>query len=532
MLCSVNEIINCLKKEYDVTVYGVFPESIRALKKLPRNTSEFLSSDTLYACTANDISAYSHGRLSGIPLLCTVGLDQSCGESILGQHSIILLRGVYLPDVLMHLAGIMFDLGMKESPLSEVRRDLLLCKDVDSMMKKAYEHIKLPIFFTTPTLKIISHSSSIEINPIMEQYADGYGFSAKLRQASSRAETVAEGSNNPDHHFRWLDEQWQLLSYPLFEKNSLSGYMLVFSRSSVPSSQQLDICILLRNILENELPRLPSAPMETEESFIESLIHSKVSDEDAITEVLARLQWKPKKVMHILVLSLNGLLPTKSLRESRRLLSDACDKRCRVYALDSGIIMLYEGEDRLFSSEPPQWLTELGSFLAKGGLCAGISGPFSHFSDFGRAFTQASISMQTGAVLNKQVPLFFYEDMAVYHMMELAANTLDLTALMPAGFNDLVELDKKENKELIKTLAVYLECGRSISLCAEMLFLHANTIKYRIKQISEILHCDFKDGSAFFRTALAVKLLMYVENCQYLDHPYSQLQNRGEHLKG
>lgn len=526
MLCSVNKIINCLEKEYDVTVYGVFPENIRALKKLPRNTSELLNSDTLYACTANDIGAYSHGQLSGIPLLCTVGLDQSCSESVLGQHSIILLRGVYLPDVLIHLAGVMFDLGMKESPLSEVRRDLLLCKDIDGMLKKAYEYIKLPIFFTTPTLKIISHSSSIEINPIMEQYADGNGFSAKLRQASSRAETVAESSTKPDYFCRWLDEQWQLFSYPLFSKNSLSGYMLVFSRSSVPSSQQLDVCLLLRNILENELPRLPSSPMETEESFIETLIHSQVTNENDIAKALERLHWKPKKAMHILVLSLNGLLPAKSLRESRRLLSDVCEKHCRVYALDSGIIMLYEGENRLFSSDPPQWLTELGDFLGDGGLCAGISGSFSSFSDFGRAFAQASMSMQTGAVLNKQVPFFFYEDMAVYHMMELAANTIDLTALMPTGFDNLVELDKKEGKELIKTLAVYLECGRNISLCAEKLFVHANTIKYRIKQISEILHCDFKDGSAFFRTALAVKLLMYVENCQYLNHPYSQLQNR------
>lgn len=525
MLCSVNEIINCLKKEYDITVYGAFPESIRALKKLPINTSDPLRSDTLYACTANDLSAYSHGRLSGIPLLCTVGLDQSCGESILGQHSVILLRGVYLPDVLMHLAGAMFDLGMKESPLSEVRRDLLLCKDVDGMLKKAYEYIRLPIFFTTPTLKIISHSASIEINPIMDQYVDGNGFSAKLRQASSRAETVAEGNSSPEYRFRWLDEQWQLLSYPLFSKNSLSGYMLVFSRSSMPTPHQLDICVLLRNILENELPRLPSSPMETEESFIDSLIHSQVISEDTIAETLARLHWVPKKAMHILVLSLNGLLPAKSLRESRRLISEVCDKRCRVYALDSGIIMLYEGEDRLFSSEVPQWLADLGAFLSKGGLCAGISGPFVHFSDFSRAFAQASMSMKTGAVLNKHVPLFFYEDMAVYHLIELAANTLDLTALMPTGFNDLVELDKKENKELIKTLAVYLECGRSISLCAEKLFVHANTIKYRIKQISEILHCDFKDGPAFFRTALAVRMLMYVENCQYLDHPYSQLQN-------
>lgn len=48
-----------------------------------------------------------------------------------------------------------------------------------------------------------------------------------------------------------------------------------------------------------------------------------------------------------------------------------------------------------------------------------------------------------------------------------------------------------ENKDLINTLSVFvLDCENNISKTADCLFLHKNTVKYRIKQIEEILHIN------------------------------------------
>lgn len=57
------------------------------------------------------------------------------------------------------------------------------------------------------------------------------------------------------------------------------------------------------------------------------------------------------------------------------------------------------------------------------------------------------------------------------------------------ALSPIKRLIEKKNTELINTLSVFvLDCDHSVSKTANRLFLHKNTVKYRLKQIEEILH--------------------------------------------
>ena len=57
-------------------------------------------------------------------------------------------------------------------------------------------------------------------------------------------------------------------------------------------------------------------------------------------------------------------------------------------------------------------------------------------------------------------------------------------ALMPLEALSYV----REDNALLKTLEVYLlDAGNSVSVCAELLFLHKNTVKYRLSRIRKLL---------------------------------------------
>lgn len=530
MLCMMKDIISRLKECYDVTVCGSFPEVIRGMKKLPRDQNIALEEETLYACTANDLEDYGD-VLENIPLLCAIGRDYVPEVSLLGRKSVVLVKGVYLPDLLMTVADIMFDLGMKQSPLAEARRDLLLCREPEEMMKLAYKYVKLPMFFTTVTLKILCHTGSIEVDLIKELYASGECFNADLRKASSRPAAVMEAlTDTPQEYYpQRLDEKWSVFCFPQYQKKSLTGFLLVFSRDAELSREQEDICGLLKNVLAMELPRLESSAktnVETPESFLEGLINARLSREEDISHSLEQLQWKHARVMHVIVPSMNGLLPAKDLRQSRKAFAEISGG-CRVFDLDTGIVILYEGDNALYSGARDENIRRMEEFLKDNGLCAGISRPFSSFATLRSAFFQATKAMTNGARLMPEESLHYYEDIAIYHMMEFAGNYIDLSSLLATGFDKLITLDRQEGKELIRTLEVYTDCCGSIGKCAERLFVHVNTVKYRIKQISEVLECDLKDGQAFFRAAMSVRILKYIEQCRNLQHPYSELQGRG-----
>jgi len=60
------------------------------------------------------------------------------------------------------------------------------------------------------------------------------------------------------------------------------------------------------------------------------------------------------------------------------------------------------------------------------------------------------------------------------------------------------------NPELIKTLAVFLYCGGQISEAAERLFIHRNTLNYRLDKISALLGCDVRQPRNRSRLEIAL----------------------------
>lgn len=66
-------------------------------------------------------------------------------------------------------------------------------------------------------------------------------------------------------------------------------------------------------------------------------------------------------------------------------------------------------------------------------------------------------------------------------------------------------------EELRKTLQTYLSCGSCITKTAESLFVHRNTIKYRLKKCREILGVDLSDEETCFQIQLALLLTEYAQ---------------------
>lgn len=63
-----------------------------------------------------------------------------------------------------------------------------------------------------------------------------------------------------------------------------------------------------------------------------------------------------------------------------------------------------------------------------------------------------------------------------------------------------------QSSELLETLATYLETGRSLESTARELFVHANTVRYRLKRISEIIGWDATGAREAFILQVAMVL--------------------------
>ncbi|MGF1471693.1 MAG: PucR family transcriptional regulator [Rubrobacteraceae bacterium] len=69
----------------------------------------------------------------------------------------------------------------------------------------------------------------------------------------------------------------------------------------------------------------------------------------------------------------------------------------------------------------------------------------------------------------------------------------------------LADYDEDRGSDLIKTLSVYFETGANASETADRLFLHRNSLLYRLERIQELTGLDLREPEA--RLALQLGLL-------------------------
>ena len=99
-----------------------------------------------------------------------------------------------------------------------------------------------------------------------------------------------------------------------------------------------------------------------------------------------------------------------------------------------------------------------------------------------------------------------YKDIGIYGLLFSVKNknvleNYFLDVLGPISNND----NNKENN-LLQILEMYLNENCNITIAAEKLFLHRNTLKYKIKKIEELLNCDLHN----FEDCMKIKIALYI----------------------
>lgn len=89
-----------------------------------------------------------------------------------------------------------------------------------------------------------------------------------------------------------------------------------------------------------------------------------------------------------------------------------------------------------------------------------------------------------------ELPIVFFEDMGVYQILFSIEDKQILIEMYHRLLQPLIDYDQKHHGELEKTLFYYLIYGESQITIAKNLYMHRNTINYRMNKIKELLNCQ------------------------------------------
>ena len=89
--------------------------------------------------------------------------------------------------------------------------------------------------------------------------------------------------------------------------------------------------------------------------------------------------------------------------------------------------------------------------------------------------------------------LQYFDRMGLYRLLYIVEDQDLLRKLSEEPLAPLLEYDREHNGEYLATLESYLRCGGSIKRMSEELFIHRNTILYRMANIKKLLGCSLEE---------------------------------------
>lgn len=175
---------------------------------------------------------------------------------------------------------------------------------------------------------------------------------------------------------------------------------------------------------------------------------------------------------------------------------------------DQIIVLVGESEEHLDQARlVSQLAEELIQLVEKNvpevQLKCGIGNQVLDISTLHRSFFEAQESLRLSSLFPIEARIFHFQDLYLQHFLSENISEENMLAFCDYILGPLLSYDKKNNTSLMETLESLVHNQLNISETARALFIHRNTLLYRIERIEAILNLDFKQTNKMLEVQLA-----------------------------
>ncbi len=133
----------------------------------------------------------------------------------------------------------------------------------------------------------------------------------------------------------------------------------------------------------------------------------------------------------------------------------------------------------------------------------GISDIHENLGELKICIYEALAACDSAKYLNKGI--VYYKDLGIYKLIIRLREDAELRKFRDSIIIPLKEYEKKYNMELLKTIRSFVKNEGNIIKVSQELYLHENTIRYRLCKVREILNMEGSDFSFYEQLSIALK---------------------------
>ena len=470
------------------------------------------------------------------------------GETLGGKHSTLVDASIYsttkintITSIINSTINLMYSLRMQNN-LSKIIRSLGSGGGLQTLTDLAYEIFQNPISVSDTSFKILA-SSRNSVLDIFSLYPDNLYISAAAESVEKRIpnQTSIDFLRESGRFERALknSEPYILSREQLFEM----GYDIpidfmdcgIFIKS-VPVAI-VTLAATERPFQDSDLEYLRqissliTMELQKDEIFVKNygiayetimtdLLNGDVSDGLQIRLRLQHLDRTLGEELFVAVIRRNtdNDVNTSIPKQSQSIFRAFFPNSISVIYRDDIVLLCNKAKGIPEAIRENKKITDL---LDAGNMTLGISDLFRDPIKMKKYYDQSIKAIELGQqIYPSESRCYNYYDISFFHAMEIAARSIKLRDLAHPIINELNDSDRSGDKELLKTLYLWLIYDKDADLITDKLHIARSTLFYRLNKIRDLIGSDLSDGNLQFQLMLSFKLAEYYTSMTDPDAPY------------
>lgn len=390
--------------------------------------------------------------------------------------------------------------------------------DLPPLLTKLAAYLQNPVVLVNPVFHIISTSTDEKLLDYIER--EQLTRLARLQHHRCKTgeffakpyQSKLENSNGGSVNC-WVN--------PLLRDGQIYGYLLVFDVSN--HLNPLDICriketgIFSLQVLAHR-KTIEDTEKKYQDHFLYDLLYNNFVTEESLIQRACHWNWDFSKPQQILIIEPDELQlltnKSKMLRTLQLNVEDFLQHKYRqvIVTEQQGQIVIIIGDTNENKTAKQQWkslgkslqayMQEISTDVT---FSVGIGKFYTTIADLCRSYQEAKHALDLGRFIQEKGHVTHFEELGIIRLLShMSLEQLD--DYYKEYLTVLIEYDEKNDTNFVETLQVYFQQNGDLNLTAEKLFQHANTLRYRLKKMEELLETDLKQLENRINLSVACKI--------------------------
>ncbi len=379
---------------------------------------------------------------------------------------------------------------------------------IDHLLQRMKSIISLPVIITDPLYKVL--------------FSSGMPMSLGCFPSFISEELHSSNDNNTRiFNIQIADEKFVGMAAPIIHMNTTFGFLFILGDETFDFNQYIKIVIFAASLCAIQMQKLEEINQEKVKykvAFLFDLLYGNMKQREDIIENGNIWGWNFNNPHQTIVFSLmehNHFSAAKQILNRihgciGKLLSDR-GKIPITLIKQNQVIVIYpfqtidgpvnnKDEVKEFSYSV---INNIQSIYPEYKVVCGIGKAYSNPTELFRSFQEAKVAYDLGLLLNIEIP--FFSELGLERII-YKHDLQDLKEYYETILGNLEKYDASNDGDLMVTLETFAANHFDITQTSKALFLHRNTLRYRLKRIEEILNIKLDDFNIKLDISAAFKI--------------------------